>query len=176
MRLVPFLDRMAVTDPAEHARVLADLLGRPAYAQVAARLVFAISLPPVALLDVALAAVEASEKAADVALVRSEVPVATMARLLRHINPQVRAMAALSEWLRRQPPDVRPELLTDWRVAALDVAGTHHHLEAIFAAHPDVALAWARASIRSAETGYDLYAQAQGCQGRPARVEPPGPS
>ena len=161
-RLTPFLDRLAAVDAAEHDRALAELLGRPAYAQLAARRVFALASPPPTLLDTALATVEAPDNDADFSLAGPAPPVATVARLLRHGDGRVRAVAALGEWAREQPPVVRPALLADWRAAVLDVAATNYHLAEIFLSHPDVALAWCRASIGSAENGHDVYARPQG--------------
>ena len=148
----PFVERVADADRVAYEASLADLLDRPAYGQEAARCVLRLNSPPAGLLDTAIAVVERPEKDGDYSLPVYNMPVATVARLLRHENAKVRSMAAVGEWWREHPASVRRELLDDWRVAVLDVDATNPLLEGIFPLHPELAVGWCRAHLQKAES------------------------
>ena len=83
-------------------------------------------------------------------LFRSELPLSTMQRLLKHSNPDVAIAAAIAEWEKDSTPKVRPEIYNDWRHAIVNYRhcsfANHRHdsytHREILEHDPDLGLGW----------------------------------
>ncbi|MDB5297720.1 MAG: hypothetical protein JWO31_3703 [Phycisphaerales bacterium] len=140
----PFLEAVGRCDRARSEHWFRDLLGRPTYIAMAARVALTSAAVSDALVEEAVRKVvpPAGERGQHW-MMGWQVSEPTAARLLRHPAPAVRGAAAVAEWTREHPGGtVRPLVVEAWRSAVPDIAAGDHYLGDIFASHPELALAW----------------------------------
>src|SRR5205814_1515651 len=99
--VAPFLDRVAVADQSKYEHVLLALVGHPTYSELAVTRILRHPRPDEGTLVAALDQIKPPEGQHDrLWLSDSRIPTTTMARLLGHVDPRVRAAAAIGEWTR----------------------------------------------------------------------------
>ncbi|MCW5769019.1 MAG: ATP-binding protein [Phycisphaeraceae bacterium] len=152
----PFVKRLLDTNPEAGRAVLLDLLtDRTHYADLAVRL--GLALDPLDEEVFGRCLDRASEQAHKNGywLMHSGLPLASRQRLLREGNANIKAVAALAEWVRSPQHEIRAELQADWRNAVLGIVHEDpYHLGEILERDSALATEWIQNRITSEPGGY----------------------
>ena len=163
----PFLARVVAEGGPAAERVAWSLLVRPAYEQLVALQVLSRPTASADLLSRAVEVVRVPDRDWHYVLAGAGLPVASVARLLRHPDRAVRVAAAVGEWVREREVSVRPELEPAWRAAVAEMEGDDSYLDVILSARPELAMGWATATLAATadrnlwkhRRGFDRVAQ-----------------
>ncbi len=145
--VVPFAERLRDEEvPAEEQ--LAGMLDRDNLASHAVSLLLTMAHPPPQLLERALSHPQLYPNSVETLVLRNEVPIPTLLRLLEHPRREIAINAAVGEWASNPQGTIRPELSDPWREAILrspaDLpdSGTGYWLRQILAADPALSYDW----------------------------------
>ena len=116
----------------------------------AVKVILTTSDPPQHLLDQALQRAAKYVHIVELCAMRGTIPLPTLRRLLEHPDDAVAGEAAYGEWSSAPHGSVRPELVQEWRSAALrDPVG--YHQVVILESDPSLSYDWLERRIRTGE-------------------------
>jgi hypothetical protein len=157
--VAPFLHRAVDLESDGWADSAVRLLADPAYCGAVIGIALQHEEFPAPLLDQVLVNLNGYERIIALAILRDEVAVSLVSRLLRHERPEVSLAAAEGEWGRGQQGAVRDELRSEWEEAVVSHGRDEYWVGQALLSDSQLALRWIQSFLHGGESAWRVSEQ-----------------